>query len=144
VTGEQLTAVVAWIEERWSEPTPWSDARLADWLRTPAEAVWGHLVAHADNPAPPTPGETREATKATQTPLEQSWESWRQHFGYDQLAVDAAVKKRHLAVYPKWSSECRCFTNAPDVNLLPAAQHIACHVKNCDLHTTSLKGARNG
>lgn len=131
MTLEELTTIVEWVTEHWSDDHGWRSTRLADWVRTPPEAVWEHLVAHAEDEAAPTPGETREATRDAQTPLDNTWEAWRHHFGYEDLTVDEAVIQRHRDVFPRWTSECRCFVSSDQ---FAASEHVACHVPHCDLH----------
>lgn len=133
MTNEELRAIVGWIKERHGK-TAWDDTTPAVWARVPADKVWT-VIVNAETL--PNPGEVRKATLEDQAPATTGWKEWAVQLGYGKGATFAqAVAQQHRKLLPRWESECRCFSKSTRFS---AAEHVACHQADCDLHTAEIE-----
>lgn len=76
------------------------------------------LLRHAALPVPDEADEEESVAPVT-------WEEGRASIGYDGMTVWEAAEQRHRELFEKFEPECHC----------PPGAHVACHSKECDIHT---------
>lgn len=133
MTVEELAAIVGWVNERHGK-TAWDDTTPAVWARVPADKVWAILV---NAETLPNPGEVRKATLEAQAPATTGWKEWAAQLGFGKGATfGQAVAQQHRKLLPRWEPECRCFSKS---TRFAAAEHVACHQADCDLHSDEIE-----